>query len=103
MSSATSLSLLMERSQTRRQHDYSTGALATSAATAPDASDAPGDEPADLVIVTETVVVVEDATPAASDASNVSDLVGASPAEETAAAPSSEPGAEERQEPLQQA
>jgi Transmembrane secretion effector len=28
MSSATSLSLLMERSQTRRQHDYSTGALA---------------------------------------------------------------------------
>jgi hypothetical protein len=81
--------------------------LATDAAPAPDASDAPGDESADLVIVTEMVVVVEDATtsaPNASNASNASDLVGAPTGEETATAePSSEPAAEERQEPLQQA
>jgi hypothetical protein len=75
--------------------------LTAAAAPLPDTMDAAGEEQADLAIATETVVVVEDATSAASDAS---DLVGASTGEEaTAAEPSSEPGAEDRQARPQEA
>jgi hypothetical protein len=65
----------------------------------PDIVDAASEEQTDVAIVTETVIVIEDAPSAAPEPSEAPDLAGAPTGEEaTVAESSSEPGAEERQE-----
>jgi hypothetical protein len=90
--------------ETEPSSDEEAGApLAAPSASVPDTMDASSAEQTDVAIVTETVVVFEDAPSAAPDASDAPNLAGEPAGDETTATePSRDPAAEERQEPAQE-